>query len=77
MDVDPSLEIQNQPINNWKTNTNRERYNNSYYQNNNRSNSGGTDCYIKKGIFENKNELSIYKKYLRFMGIQFLNIITI
>jgi len=38
MDVDPSLQIQNKPSNNWQTNTNWGRYNNNYYQNNNRSN---------------------------------------
>jgi len=27
-----------------------------------------TACYIKKEIFENKNKLPIYKKYLQFIS---------
>jgi len=41
---------------------------------------GATACYIKKGIFENKNELSIYEKVTTVHGysiIKYYHIINI
>lgn len=37
---------------------------------------GATACYIKKGTFENKNELSIYKKVTTVNGYSIITNIT-